>query len=89
MIVEDFDQGHMDLAMDQLRKKLLDVSRRNNLINFNEADRNKRVIRVVDEVPSSLLAGLIDGRMEMKPLPDGEKSPLMNKLMSSKFSQQH
>ena len=25
MIVEDFDQGHMDLAMDQLRKKLLDV----------------------------------------------------------------
>lgn len=75
MIVEDFDQGHMDLAMDQLRKKLLDVSRRNNLINFKQADRNKRVIRVVDEVPSSLLASLIDGRMEMKPLPDVGEEP--------------
>ena len=56
MIVEDFDKVHGP-CNGSIAKKLLDVSRRNNLINFKQPDRNKRVIRVVDEVPSSLLAG--------------------------------
>ncbi len=75
MITDEYDKNFMVHTMDQLRRKLLDVSRRNNLINFKQSDRNKNVIRVVDEVPASLLASLIDGGMSMKPLPDIGEEP--------------
>ena len=75
LATEEYDEAHMLTATDQLRRKLLDISRRNNLINFRQTDNNRRVLRVVDEVPSKLLEKLINSEMQFQPLPDIGEEP--------------
>ena len=73
MIVEDFDQGHMDLAMDQCAKNCWTLAEETTSLISNKLTGISALCD--DEVPSSLLASLIGGRMEMKPLPDVGEEP--------------
>ncbi|MAU94965.1 MAG: hypothetical protein CMP81_03595 [Fulvimarina sp.] len=58
----------------RLREKLLDLTRRNGLLNFRHS-RGGAFVRVVDELPDALLATLRDGEMAFEPLPDPESEP--------------
>ena len=61
----------------KLRKKLLDTSRRTNLVSFRHKPRSTRHTRVVDEVPANLWRLIESGnRLTFRPLPDiGEEPP--------------
>lgn len=55
--------------LDDLRRRLLDISNTNNLINFRHTDRSRRQIRIIDEVPDFLFGRLVSGRVfGFKPL---------------------
>ena len=75
MICDDYEKSFMSDSVKQLRTKLLEFSRRNNLINFNQSDRTRRLLRVVDEVPSVLLSKLSEESMQFVPLPDVNEEP--------------
>lgn len=62
-------------TLETLRKKLLDFSARNDLINLRHSERSVKFIRAVDELPDELYERLKNGKMEFKPLPDIEKEP--------------
>ncbi len=70
------------LAIDELRKRLLDLSLNNQLLNFRLSEKSRRHIRLVDEVPSQLIDRLQDGKhliftgVEMPDIePEDEKTP--------------
>ena len=86
MVRDSYDGEFMSTSVDQLRTKLLDFSRRNNLINFTQNDRTRRVLRVVDEVPAILLDKLVNGGMQFKPLPDIGEEPEDEKTEQFKVS---
>lgn len=65
----------LDARFAEIREKLLDLSRRNPLINFKHSKSGTRYIRVVDEVPKFLLKRFYEGSMEFTPLPDIEAEP--------------
>ena len=69
------DMDFMAEGMKQLQTKLLDLTRRNNLVNFRQSDTQRRIIRVIDETPTFLLNSLIETKMEFLPLPDVEEEP--------------
>lgn len=52
-----------------LRDKLIDLSKRNRLINFRHAERGATFVRVVDEIPDVLYSKSRDGKMGFDPLP--------------------
>ena len=51
---EKIDAKYVGSELDGLRKKILDFSRRNRLLNFKHA-RGQDYIRVVDEIPQLYL----------------------------------
>lgn len=54
-----------------LRLRLLDLSKRNRLLNFNFADRARNHVRIVDEIPDVLMGKLLDGTtLYFNPLPE-------------------
>lgn len=57
--------NYVELAerqIEQLRERLLDLSNRNRLINFRHPERSRTQVRVVDEVPATLYAGLLSAK---------------------------
>ncbi len=61
-----------------LRKKLIDLTMRNNQLNFKVKSGNKRstsTIRIVDEVPEIIFEKIKNGKMELKPLPNLPETP--------------
>ncbi|MBR6389271.1 MAG: DUF4011 domain-containing protein [Opitutales bacterium] len=67
--------------LQDLRKNLLDISNKNKLINFKHSSRSRRIIRIVDEVPSQIYDCIVreEKGMAIKPLkgldePDDEKT---------------
>src|SRR5262245_45689387 len=50
------------LAIDELRRRLLDLSLNNQLLNFHPSEKSRRHIRIVDEVPSVLIEKLQAGK---------------------------
>ena len=65
----------INLRIETLRPKLLDLSRRNPLIATKFSDRSHSHVRVVDELPQTLFDKLINGKMCFAPLPSLEKEP--------------
>ncbi|MDB4136698.1 DUF4011 domain-containing protein [Gammaproteobacteria bacterium] len=60
----------------KLRKKLLDTSRRSNLIKFNHSPRSTTHIRIVDEIPENLWEKLESGStLTFKALPELHEEP--------------
>lgn len=68
-------------AIDTLRKKLLDLTKRNNLLNFKE---NAKSIRIVDELPNQVFESLVSNSsaMELIPYYPPEKTTIELKLDS-------
>lgn len=62
-------------ALEGLRAKLIDLSKRNRLLNFKHSERGAGFIRVVDELPDVLSEKLRAGSMGFQPLPDPEDEP--------------
>ncbi len=69
------DEIRKQLAV--LRKKLINLSSRNKLLNFKFSYRSSAppLIRVVDELPNELYKGLLAGSMTFKPLPEIKEIP--------------
>ena len=64
--------------LENLRKKLLDTTRRNRLINFNL--NQKDCLRVVDELPNQLFEVLINGKsMSFQAIPEPSRKQLIEK----------
>jgi superfamily I DNA and/or RNA helicase len=61
--------------IDNLRKKLLDFTRRNPLLSTKFSDRSNSIIRIVDEVPELLLKQINQNTMRIAPLPPLEDEP--------------
>lgn len=64
-----------DEAISGLRKKLIDLSKRNPLINFRHSSRGASHLRIVDERPDLVYQHLLDGSFGFDPLPDEEVIP--------------
>ena len=58
----------------RLREKLLDLTRRNGLLNFSHS-RNGAFVRVIDELPDQLFDVLRRDEMGFEPLPDPDTEP--------------
>tara|TARA_Y100000588_G_scaffold33831_1_gene32858 strand:- start:6532 stop:12213 length:5682 start_codon:yes stop_codon:yes gene_type:complete len=61
--------------IEELRKKLLDLTGHNPLISIRLSDTSNSVIRVVDELPDVLFSRISTGQMEIVSLPDLEAEP--------------
>src|SRR2546423_5307826 len=63
-------------SIEELRKRLLDLSNRNRLLNFKFSDRSRTHVRVIDELPDVLYGKLIDGkRLTFAALPEPRDEP--------------
>ena len=45
---DSINHAHVEKVIDELRRQLLDLTKRNNLINHNHSARSTRFIRVID-----------------------------------------
>ena len=62
--------------VEEFRNKLLDTSKRNNLISFRHTERSRQHIRIIDELPDFLYTALLDGKTFIfKALPEDDKIP--------------
>ena len=50
------EQSYIKDRIEELRRKLIDVSGRTNLINFRHSERNHSHVRIIDEIPDQLLS---------------------------------
>ena len=62
-------------AIASLRKKLIDLSKKNPLINFRHSSRGASHLRFVDERPDLIYGHLVDGSVGFEPLPGEEITP--------------
>ena len=63
-------------SIEELRKRLLDLSNRNRLLNFRFSDRSRTHVRVIDELPDVLYGKLIGGkRLTFAALPELQDEP--------------
>jgi very-short-patch-repair endonuclease len=62
-------------AVANLRKKLIDLSKRNPLIAFRHSSRGASHLRIVDERPDLLFDALCNGAMGFEPLPAEDSTP--------------
>ena len=72
---QEIDKEVVKSQVESLRKRLLDFSKRNDLLNHTHSERSTKFVRVVDELPNELFDKLISGNMEFKPLPHVETEP--------------
>lgn len=72
----DKHQQFIKECVEKYRKKLLDTSKRNNLISFSHSERSRQHVRVIDEMPDFLYKELVDGKsFTFAPLPEEDKTP--------------
>lgn len=66
--ISDFFQGDVEGGLEKMRKRLLDLTKRNRLLNYKYS--KKGALRVVDELPNELFTQLVDGKeLFFKPVP--------------------
>ena len=65
---EDLQTLDNDRTLEGLRKRLLDLTRRNKLLNFKHT--NAMSLRIIDELPNKLVETLLcDKAMKFEPVP--------------------
>ena len=65
----DFFHSGVEVGLERMRKRLLDLTTRNRLLNFRHLKRSS--LRVVDEIPDQLFELLTDGKdLWFKPVPE-------------------
>ena len=63
-------------AIAKYRENLLDISNRNNLINLNFNPRSNKILRIIDELPNSIVKKLSEEKIfKLISLPAPEKEP--------------
>ncbi|MCY4177425.1 MAG: DUF4011 domain-containing protein, partial [Endozoicomonadaceae bacterium] len=63
-------------SFEKYRDKLLDTSKKNNLISFRHSERSRQHIRIIDELPDFIYSKLSDGKkLTFKPLPEEDQNP--------------
>jgi hypothetical protein len=67
----------VERVIDRYREKLLDLSKRNRLLNFTHGERSRQYVRVIDELPAVLLERLLScATFKFKPV-DGPGTPAL------------
>lgn len=56
----DFFQGDVEAGLEKMRRRLLDLTKRNRLLNYRYSKKGS--LRVVDELPNQLFQLLVDGK---------------------------
>ena len=77
-IVENLtdEQSYIKDRLEELRKKLVDVSGRTNLISFRHSERVHSHVRIIDEIPDQLLERIKTSKgMTFVHLPDQDNVP--------------
>jgi hypothetical protein len=77
-IAEDVDeQGRLAEVYGRLRLKLLDLSKKNRMLNYNLGSRSKRHLQIVDEVMDEIYKKLVgdDATLRIEPLDEPEDVP--------------
>lgn len=77
-IAEDLDeQGRLTEVYGRLRLKLLDLSKKNRMLNYNLGSRSKRHLQIVDEVMDEIYKKLAgeDAALRIEPLDEPEDVP--------------
>ncbi|MCH9015177.1 MAG: DUF4011 domain-containing protein [Gemmatimonadetes bacterium] len=75
-VSQDFFQGDIDAGLERIRKRLLDLTKRNKLLNFRFT--KKSTLRVVDEQPDQLFKVLLDGGdLTFRPVPRPRRDALL------------
>ena len=70
------DTNFVKECIEKYKLKLLDLSRRNNLISFNHSERSRQHIRVIDELPDCLYEELLYGKkLTFLALPEEDEIP--------------
>jgi superfamily I DNA and/or RNA helicase/very-short-patch-repair endonuclease len=79
IISPDFFQGDIAAGLDRMRRRLLDLTNRNRLLNYKETKSS--TLKVVDEIPDVLYRRLIDGdEMTFRPVPRPKRSEYPDQL---------
>lgn len=75
----EFNEKIVTQAIDRIRRKLLDLTRRNNLLNFRET---KNTIHIVDELPDEIFRMLVseDKSLELLELPEPDEEEKRGQL---------
>jgi hypothetical protein len=77
VVTDDFFHGDVRGSLERVRKRLLDLSKRNRLLNFRYPKRGRSYLRVVDEFPDQLCESLLDGKqLVFEPVPQPSKAEL-------------
>ena len=63
----------------QFKDRLLDLSKRNRMLNSNFKSRGKQQFRFIDEIPDQLYERLLKSSMQFIPLPNPKDEPLDEK----------
>jgi Protein of unknown function (DUF4011) len=77
-IVDDLDeQSRLTEVYGRLRLKLLDLSKKNRMLNYNLGNRSKRHLQIVDEVMDEIYKKLAgdDVTLRVEPLDEPEDVP--------------
>ena len=78
MDAEDIDeQSRLAATYENLREKLLDLSKKNRMLNYNLGARSKRHLQIVDEVLEDTYRKLTgeDAALRIEPLEEPEDIP--------------
>jgi len=63
-------------CVERYRKKLLDTSKRNNLVSFRHSERSRQHVRLIDELPDFLYGQFLDGKtFTFLALPEEDQIP--------------
>jgi len=69
-------QKFVSECVEKYRKRLLDTSKRNNLISFRHSERSRQHVRLIDELPDFLYSQFLDSKpFQFKPLPEEDQIP--------------
>jgi len=69
-------QKFVSECVEKYRKKLLDTSKRNNLISFRHSERSRQHVRLIDELPDFLYGQFLNAKtFTFKPLPEEDQIP--------------
>lgn len=81
------DAEFLRTAVEKLREKLIDISKRSPLISFKHAERGATYLRIIDETLDGLFTGLSgSASMGFEPLPDPNQEPADQKTPDFKLA---
>jgi hypothetical protein len=87
--LDQAEQDRLAKLYERLRQQLLDLTKKNRMLNYSLGARSKRHLQIIDEVPEEVYRLLVaeDASLEAVPLPEPADIPSMKELkISSRIS---